>query len=701
MVDKLGRKHYLGDAWHQRREEVARERAAGATSTRTPAPSVPPLGVSTRQRADPIVQRLALRAADAGAAENELGKRERRHRSEVAGLEDEMQALQHQVETKNKEMAGLHNHIARLREKEAAALDAKRQAELLVAKARRHEEELQLEMVKLQAAKVGADEACARDTAEARRQLMLAAKAAASAEAYAAEKAAKVETMTHRCAQLSGRIGGMRSKPRTADDVAGMAAETVLEKGARRSAKYRCVKQLASAIEKQRSQPTFVAQALVKSGALKSILKETLEGSNILFSHGLQLARTLQDVWDKELSTEFKIELGLTDWQLEEMRLRLSYEWRDGGWHPREWFRNPQSGKVVNFPAPVLSKHQWRPMFIELCKTQKIDLLSKGTVAQRGFKHALALLLTRCDSLLPPPEAITPETPVVVSLGWDALKHAGRHITHGGVKLATFRSDVASSQSELNFVSTNVFRDNDDHYGLVRGLGQWAPALNEAKRRKVFERTETADVVPEGALPVGSSSHADDQAEEDPELATARLPRPRYDMDYAITLDLSALRSICNRAKGCASHCECDTGENKLERNKALHTWPELNDSDSWAVIKRKLSARCTLLTKERRMRLTHHVPPGHDWQRNPKADCDECEWTATKQQYLQELAHLHELEAKAKKHKEARKKLDKLRKVHRAKHFEAELPLRQNLLHEFDSLEFVTDMMHGMPLNI
>ena len=79
-------------------------------------------------------------------------------------------------------------------------------------------------------------------------------------------------------------------------------------------------------------------------------------------------------------------------------------------------------------------------------------------MSQRSFKHALALLLQRCDTLMPPPEQVTPENPLVVSLGWDALKHAGRHITHGGIKLATFGSHVASDQSELNFVSTNIFR---------------------------------------------------------------------------------------------------------------------------------------------------------------------------------------------------------------------------------------------------
>ena len=81
-------------------------------------------------------------------------------------------------------------------------------------------------------------------------------------------------------------------------------------------------RRLGPSINKDKSQPDLMAQALMKSGSLKEILKTTKEGHNILHSHGMQLAQSLADVWDTDLSTEFKVELGLTDWQLHEMRHR-------------------------------------------------------------------------------------------------------------------------------------------------------------------------------------------------------------------------------------------------------------------------------------------------------------------------------------------------------------------------------------------
>ena len=60
-------------------------------------------------------------------------------------------------------------------------------------------------------------------------------------------------------------------------------------------------------------------------------------------------------------------------------------------------------------------------------------------------------------------------------MGWDAIKHAGRHLTHGGLKLTSFKQGVASEQSELNFVTTNDFKTRGtqaivDHALRAKGL---------------------------------------------------------------------------------------------------------------------------------------------------------------------------------------------------------------------------------------
>ena len=461
------------------------------------------------------------------------------------------------------------------------------------------------------------------------------------------------------------------------------------------------VSELAAAIAAAKDEPKLVAEALSKAGLMHQVLKNTKMGQDIIFSHSKQLAQSLADVWDEDLSTEFKVEVGLTDWQMNEMRFKLCYEWDDErGWKKRVWFKHAITEQVEHFPQPVVAQWRWRPLFIDLCARHKLELLKGGTVAQRGFKEGLALLLTRCDPLLPIPEEVTPENPLVASLGWDALKHAGRHITHGGMKLATFASQAVSTQSELNFVSTNIFRDNDDHFGLIRGLRDWVPALNEAKRAKVFGRTTAPDAPTQGALVVGGEPprQADGAAESQPEKnAITGLPREHYDVDFAVTLDLSAMRSIANRTKGCATHCECDTGDSN-ERCGALHDWPEVQGNEKWYAMKRLLSSKCKLLTKERRMSLSHFVRPCHDW-RN-RATCDSCEWSVDKQQYQKELTEFTRLVETAKTSKTAKKKLDALRKAHRLSHFKAEY-MHEDLLEEFDCIEFVMDLMHGMPLNL
>ena len=380
------------------------------------------------------------------------------------------------------------------------------------------------------------------------------------------------------------------------------------------------------------------------------------------------------------------------------MRFKLSHEWHENRWMRRVWFKHPKTGEVVHFPAPIVSKHRWRPMFVQLCAKHRIDLLKGGNVAQRGFVEGLALLLARCDSLLPPAEAVSPASPLMISLGWDALKHAGRHITHGGMKLATFRRGVESTQSELNFVSTNIFRDNDDHYGLVRGLASWVPALNEAKLKKKITRDDVdAALAPEDVLAVGGSLRGPDESAERGAPAATKLPRPSYDVDYAITLDLSAMRSISNRAKGCATHCECDNG-NSDDRSTRLHNWPELKGDEEWPAIKVLLAKHCKLLTKERRQSLGHRVPREYDWKK--PAQCNTCGWTATEKEYKALLAELDMLVQGSKTNKQMKKRLDNLRKKHRVKHFKTEY-MHEELLHAFDSIEFVLDMMHGMPLNI
>ena len=698
VIDKTGKRHPRGEAWLLARQQGQRPRQTATTKTASNSITVEAgtsSSMATRRRPDATATALALKASQVESMASAAAKDRRIYMGMVRDAEAKAEALQKAIDKQAQSVAGMHNHAARLRAREQELLDAKKRAELEASEVGRDMEALRLQLVAAEAER-DAQKQKALDAHE----LLLSAKAESEAqERAAAVQEEKAADLRLRIAKISGRLGGASSSKRSAADVEAMPKDDEMARARRRKAKHKVVKELADAVAFAKEQPNFLAEALCKAGALQIVIKKTKQGQDILFNHGKQLAKSLADVWDTELSTEFKVDLGLTDWQMNELRFKLGYEWNDRGWVKREWFRHPISGHVVYFPQPVVSQKQWRPRFIALCSKHKLELTSGGAVAQRGFKQALALLLHRCDPLLPPADEVTPDQPLVVSLGWDALiKHAGRHITHGGMKLATFSKQAISTSSELSFVSTNVFRDNDDHYGLVRGLRDWVPALNEAKRLKTFSRETAPDEPTPNALAVGGAAdqaHAAPAAQEDERIKT--LPRAHYDIDFAATLDLSAMRSIANRTKGCASHCMCDDGDPD-KRSAALHDWPYVKGDETWQALKRVLSARCKLLTKERRSRLSHYVPRGHDW-RVP-ASCDCCDWRATKAQYDIELKQLQQLVVASKLNKTAREKLDRLRKAHRKTHYKAEY-MHEDLLEAFDSIEFVVDMMHGMPLNI
>ena len=692
VIDRWGRRHFTGGAWHEARAAAQQQTSASSSVA----------AVETRGR-DAMGHIMAQKAAQADEIARSKARDDRRQRQHREELEGQVKELRVALEKNESKTASLHGYVNRLRERESEAQDSKKIMELELAKQGREIEMLRLSLVEAQAARDARQDQLGELESAMQQHAAIEKAKAKELGQEVDERKKQAARLRSRCAELAGRIGGMRACPhkRSAADIVAMSTDDAAARNRKRVAKHNLVCEIAADLKNaNQGESKLLATALAKSELLKPVLKSTREGGDILFGHAKELAKELANVWDEELSMECKVDLGLTDWQLNELRFKFCYEWDGERWRKRTWFKHPTTGEAFYFPEPLVSKHRWRPLFLDICEKHRIELFQGGNVAQRDFKHGLALLLSRCDTLLPPADECTPEKPIVISLGWDALRHAGRHITHGGMKLATFGAHAVSTQSELNFVSTNIFRDNDDHAGLVRGLREWVPALNEAKRSKTFTRESFPDAPSAGVLPLGDGKNAERMRDSNEEKAVcASLPRAHYDVDFAVTLDLSALRSIANRCKGCASHCECDSGE-KDERCAALHSWPKVKGTESWAVLKRMLEGRCKLLTKERRKRISHFVDSGHDWQRHPHATCDTCDWRVTKVQFQKELAEYKALVSQAKTNKAAKKKLDVLRRDHRLRHLKAEY-MHEELLGEFDAIDFITDLMHGMPLNI
>ena len=258
--------------------------------------------MSTRQRPDAVSMALALKAAKNDQIEHSAASERRHFRHQIGQAESEASMLRKALDAKTQAMAGLQNHNQRLRDRENDALDGKKWAEIEVLERQREAEVARLELVAARAECA----ALAQQTAAAHARMLAAEKKAAAEMASAAERDAKAAQLRRRVAQLSGRIGGEHSTKRTISDMLAMPVDDPVARNRRRVAKHEVVSELAAAIAAAKDEPKLVAEALSKAGLMHQVLKNTKMGQDIIFSHSKQLAKSLADVWDEDLSTEFK-----------------------------------------------------------------------------------------------------------------------------------------------------------------------------------------------------------------------------------------------------------------------------------------------------------------------------------------------------------------------------------------------------------
>ena len=60
----------------------------------------------------------------------------------------------------------------------------------------------------------------------------------------------------------------------------------------------------------------------------------------------------------------------------------------------RVWLRNPFSGKSLPFPAPVVSRYEYKPELAKLCAKHKIEVFDSGKVAERSCMEGLNLAVS-------------------------------------------------------------------------------------------------------------------------------------------------------------------------------------------------------------------------------------------------------------------------------------------------------------------
>ena len=283
-----------------------------------------------------------LKAAITADFAKQAMAKDREHRRQVKLHEDEQRALLKNIERLMLKESGYKNHLERLREREAEARDEMKIAEMRARAAEMRNEEVQLQLVRVEARQEAQDDALHQarmEEAAARRD---------DAEAMAAERDKKANELKRSCLKLGGKLGGKSKARRSAEEVQHMPAATACEKNRRRVAKSTLVSQLAAAFEGAGKHADLVAAALDKAGCLQSVVRSSSAGQDLLFSHAVQLRDTLTDVWDVALSTELKVEVGLTDWQMDEIRYKLAFEQDENGrLKPRQ------------YAAVVLSPDYW------------------------------------------------------------------------------------------------------------------------------------------------------------------------------------------------------------------------------------------------------------------------------------------------------------------------------------------------------
>ena len=221
----------------------------------------------------------------ASEAEHAQVVRQRQHRREVLALEEQVGNMQRLLDDTQRQMAGLQNHILRLRQKEAAALDTKKEAELLAAEKMRRAEELRLQVVAAQAGREAAEARAVAEREEREKEVAMAhkkeldrANMAMQLEQTLAARDIKVEEMRRRVQQLSGSIGGRSSKARSGNELSSMPTSTATARNAYSSAKHRVVAKLTDVLDGAKAQPQLIATALTKAGVLQDVLKKTKEG---------------------------------------------------------------------------------------------------------------------------------------------------------------------------------------------------------------------------------------------------------------------------------------------------------------------------------------------------------------------------------------------------------------------------------------
>ena len=221
-----------------------------------------------------------------------------------------------------------------------------------------------------------------------------------------------------------------------------------------------------------------LAMVLNETGYLYHLMFNCREGWEHLmyflrYNETYGIENTWHVVWSARLPVKLKTEYGLSMEQIEGLRFLVSHQYTrgEGGslgmTQKRPWIINPfNESDIIYFPAPIVSKNKWFPVWQEIKQKIGFGLSANGKVALKDFKVALREQINADRALLPALSTFTEAWPLRLTLSPDACGVWSYKLLHFLLRMSSYLPSVHRN-SEKRGTTVLVAHSGDHHADLI------------------------------------------------------------------------------------------------------------------------------------------------------------------------------------------------------------------------------------------